>query len=149
MRWRSYRMLWHINRGYVMSDRLLERDHRPTMFVEVESSPNCESSVFARFKEAGPSKQVIQVKSFERRAEGEWCWVTGWSDDGGYPQCPAHAQLVEDSGAGLTNLVYGGIWGIRLKPVSVDEEWSLESPNQWGETYLSLADPDDLVYASA
>ncbi len=119
-----------------------------TMFVEVESNPNCESSVFARFKEAGPSKQVIQVKSFERRAEGEWCWVTGWSDAGGLPQCPAHAQLVEDSGAGLTNLVYGGIWGIRLKPVSVDEEWSLESPNQWGETYLSLADPNDLVYAS-
>jgi len=24
MRWRSYRMLWHINRVYVMSDRLLE-----------------------------------------------------------------------------------------------------------------------------
>jgi hypothetical protein len=116
------------------------------MFVEVESNPNCEGSIFARFKEAGPARAVVQVRSFERSAQGEWCWVTGWTDDPDHPCCPAYAQVVEDSGAGLTHLVYGGIWGIRLKPVTLAEDWSLESPNQWGEPYLSLADMKDVVF---
>ncbi|HET8580032.1 MAG TPA: hypothetical protein VFL31_03460 [Nitrospiraceae bacterium] len=116
------------------------------MFVEVESNPNCESSLFARFKEVGPARRVLQIRSFERRAEGEWCWVTGWSDDPAHPICPAYAQMVEDSGAGLTTLVFGGIWGIRLKPISLAEDWSLESANQWGEPYLSLADSNDIRF---
>ena len=116
------------------------------MFLEVESNPNCEQSLFLRFKEAGPAKRVKQVKTFERRPEGEWCWITGWSDDKKAPTCPAYSQQVEDSGAGLTNLVFGGVYGVRLKPVSVEEEWSLESPNQWGEPYLSLADPKDIIH---
>ena len=116
------------------------------MFVEVESNPNCESSVFARFKETGPAKQVSQIKSYDRRPEGEWCWVTGWTNDPEAPHCPAYTQPVEDSGAGLTNLVFGGLWGIRLRPVTIDEEWNLESPNQWGEPYLSLADLRDIRY---
>ena len=116
------------------------------MFVEVEPNPNCEQSLFARFKEAGPARRVTKIRTFERKAEGEWCWVTGWSDDEREPTCPAYAQHVEDSGAGLTNLVFGGIYGVRLKPTALDEEWSLASPNQWGEPYLSLADEKDIVY---
>jgi hypothetical protein len=119
------------------------------MFIEVESNPNCGDSVFARFKEVGPARRVIQVKSFERSAQGEWCWVTGWSDDPEHPCDPAFTQPAEDSGAGITHLVFGGTWGIRLKPVSLNEEWNLESRNQWGESYLSLADPKDLVCEDA
>jgi hypothetical protein len=116
------------------------------MIVEVESNPNCESSIFVRFKEAGPAKRVIQIKSFERSSQGEWCWVTGWTDDSDQPLCPAYAQPIEDSGAGLAFLVFGGIWGVRLRPVALSEDWNLESPNQWGEPYLSLADQKDLIY---
>lgn len=119
------------------------------MFVEVESNPNCERSLFARFKEASPARRVVQVRSFERNPQGEWCWVTGWSDDPAHPCCPAYVQIVEDSGAGLTHLVFGGIWGIRLKPVALEEDWNLESPNQWGEPYLSLADTKDILYEDA
>jgi hypothetical protein len=119
------------------------------MFVEVEPGPNCEQSFFARFKEVGPARRVLQVKSFDRRSEGEWCWVTGWSDDPDRPRCAAFAQPVEDSGAGVTYLVFGGRCGIRLKPVSLEEDWGLESRNQWGEPYLSLADPRDLIYEDA
>jgi hypothetical protein len=118
------------------------------VIVEVESNPNCERSLFIRFKEAGPPRRVAKVRVFERRAEGEWCWVTGWSDDPDRPTCPAYAQLVEDSGAGLAYLIYGGLYGIRMKPVAVDEEWTLDSVNQWGEPYLSLADRKDLEYAA-
>jgi hypothetical protein len=116
------------------------------MLLEIEDNPNCGQSLFARFKEAGPARRVLQVKTHERNPQGEWCWVTGWTDDVERPCCPAFAQMVEDSGAGLTYLIYGGIWGIRLKPVSLREDWNLESLNQWGEPYLCLADAEDLVY---
>jgi hypothetical protein len=116
------------------------------MVVEVKPNANCEQSVCARFKEAGPARRVAQVKTFERRSEGEWCRVTGWTDDPEHPCCPAHAQRVEDSGSGLAYLIFGGIGGIRLKPISLSEEWDLNSANQWGEPYLLLADPKDINY---
>ena len=119
------------------------------MYLEVESNPNCEASLFARFKEVDAPRRVIKVRSFERNPQGEWYWITGWTDDPANPCSPAFAQRVEDSGAGITFLVYGGLWGLRLKPVNVEEDWNLESALQWGEPYLSLADPKDLIYADA
>ena len=116
------------------------------MFIEVESNPNCEQSIFARFTEAGPARRVVQVKSFERRSAGEWCWVTGWTDDPEHPCSPAQAQIGEDSGAGLAYLIFGAIGGIRLKPVALSEDWNLNSANQWGEPYLLLADAKDIQY---
>jgi hypothetical protein len=117
------------------------------MIVEVESSENCEASFFGRFKEASPARAVIQVRLYDRNPAGEWYWVTGWSDNAGTPSCPAYAQVVEDSGSGLTHLVYGGIYGLRFKPVAIEEPWSLISSYQWGETHLSLSSERDLRYA--
>jgi len=117
------------------------------VIVEVESNENCEGSVFARFKEAGSARPVLQVRLYDRNPVGEWCWITGWSDDERTPVCPAYAQLVEDSGAGLTHLVYGGIHGLRFKPINIDEPWNLECQHQWGEACLSLASERDLRYA--
>lgn len=117
------------------------------MIVEVESNENCETGVFARFKEAGPARPVLQVRLYDRTAAGEWCWVTGWNDNATTPVCLAYAQLVEDSGAGLAYLVYGGLYGVRLNPIRLDEPWSLTNPNQWGEPYLLLSSDRDLRYA--
>jgi hypothetical protein len=85
------------------------------VIVEVEPNQNCDMSVFARFKEAGPARPVFQVRLFDRNPAGEWYRITGWSDDEKAPACPAYARLVEDSGSGLARLVYGGIHGLRLK----------------------------------
>ncbi|WHZ21973.1 MAG: hypothetical protein OJF47_001085 [Nitrospira sp.] len=117
------------------------------MIVEVEANENCDSSVFARFKEVGPARPVVQVRLYDRNPVGEWYRVTGWSDNEQAPACQAYAQVVEDSGAGLAHLVYGGIYGLRFRPVQCDEPWNLTSPHQWGEAYLSLADGRDLRYA--
>ena len=117
------------------------------MIVEVESNDNCEASVFARFKEAGSARPVVQVKLYDRNPAGEWYWITGWIDNQQTPTCQAYVQLVEDSGAGLTHLVYGGLYGLRFKPINIEEAWNLDSPHQWGETYLSLASDRDLRYA--
>jgi hypothetical protein len=118
------------------------------VILEVESNENCEMSVFARFKEAGPARLVSQVRLYDRNPAGEWYWVTGWSDDANDPPCPAYAQLVEDSGSGLAHLVYGGLYGLRFKPVDVEEPWNLTSSAQWGEAYLSLASDRDLRWAA-
>jgi len=117
------------------------------VIVEVESNENCEGSVFARFKEVSAARPVLQVRLHDRNQLGEWYWVTGWSDDQQTPVCPAYAQLVEDSGSGLAHLIYGGMYGLRFKPINVEEAWNLESPHQWGEAYLSLASDRDLRYA--
>jgi hypothetical protein len=96
------------------------------VIVDVESNKNCEASAFARFKEAGPARPVLQVCLYDRNPAGEWYWVTGWSDDAQTPACVAYA--------------------LRFKPINIEEPWSLESPLQWGEAYLSLASNRDLRY---
>jgi len=117
------------------------------MYVEVEANHNYDNSVFLRFRELGPARPVGQVRVYDRVSTGEWCWVTGWQDDVSAPRCPAVAQPVEDSGAGVVYLVSGGNWGIRLKPFEPNEAWSLENPRQWGEAYLLLADRRDVRFA--
>ena len=119
------------------------------MFLEVDNNPNFEGSLFLRFKELGPPRLVSHVKWYERISQGEWCEVVGWSDDPETPLCPAYAQKVEDSGAGAAFVVYGGNWGLRMKPEKNSGEWDLYNPDQWGEGYLSLGDERDLRYASS
>ncbi len=116
------------------------------MFVEVESSRNFNGSLFLRFKELGPAKPLSQVKLYDRSIQGEWHDVIGWTDNEAEPLCAALAQPVEDSGAGFAYLVFGGIFGIRLKPAVVDEPWSVKSSHQWGESHLLLSDISDLRF---
>lgn len=117
------------------------------MYFEVEENPNCPQSVSMRFKELGPARPVKQIGISDRPGGTELCWVTGWCDDQSQPLCAAYAQQVEESGQGLAYLLYGGNWGIRLKPVSLEENWDLSSPNQWGEAFLLIGDPRSIVYA--
>ncbi len=81
------------------------------------------------------------------RQAARWLYA-GWSENEQSPACPAYARLIEDSGSGLAYLVYGGLYGLRFRPIQVDEPWSLQSAHQWGEAYLSLADVRDVRYAS-
>ncbi len=119
------------------------------MFVEVEQNPNFEGSYFVRFNEIGPARQLTHVKSYERSSRGEWCEVTGWSDDSEQALCPAYAQKVEDSGAGVTYVIFGGNWGIRLRPEGQTGEWNLYDEEQWGEGYLSIGEERDLRFLSS
>jgi hypothetical protein len=116
------------------------------MYFEVDENPNYPNPVSMRFKELGPARPVIQLRVSDRKTEGELCWVTGWCDDGKHPLCPAYAQPVEESGQGLAYLIYGGNWGLRLKPVALNEDWDLTSPNQWGEAFLLISGPQSIIY---
>jgi hypothetical protein len=116
------------------------------MIIEVEANDNCETGLFVRFKEVSPARRVRQVRLYDRNPAGAWYWITGWSDDRETPVCPAYAQVVEDSGSGLAHVVYGGVYGLRFKPIDLDEPWDLGSQHQWGEAYLLLASDRDLRY---
>ena len=116
------------------------------MFLEVEENPNCKGMDMMRFKELGPPKQLKQVRLYDRIDQGEWCSITGWSDEEDNPLRPAYARPVEDSGIGMAYLIYGGNHGIRFKPVGIAEDWNLKSPNQWGEPYLVLTSRLDLLF---
>ncbi|MCI0526640.1 MAG: hypothetical protein L0Y56_04200 [Nitrospira sp.] len=116
------------------------------MFLEVEENPNCKGMDMMRFKELGPPKRLKQVRLYDRKDQGEWCQITGWTNEEGCTLCPAYARPIEDSGIGMAYLIYGGNYGIRLKPVEMDEAWNLSSPHQWGEPYLVLTSSQDLMF---
>jgi hypothetical protein len=112
--------------------------------VDVESNDNTPMMAQQVYKNLGLPFRVTQVRIFEGEPEGVLHDVTGWSSrDGGTP-VDAYAVQVEDSSAGSAFLVYGGDWGVRLRPADSDEPWSLEDPGQFGETHLVLATDDDL-----
>ncbi|MEK6683967.1 MAG: hypothetical protein AABY46_04840 [Nitrospirota bacterium] len=117
------------------------------MYFEVDENPNWLGSVSMRFKELGPARTIKQLRVSDRDSEGPLCWVTGWCDDAKQPLCPAYVQPVEESGLGLAYLIYGGNWGVRFKPVSLNEDWDLKNPDQWGEPFLLISDLRSVVYA--
>ena len=114
------------------------------MFIEVEviESANCPLSLTRMFDAMEDPVPVSEVVASDLMEEDQMCAVTGWSSSG---PCPAYAVLVEDSGEGVAMLIYGGDEGIRLKPVESQDDWDLDSPNQWGEACLLLDKDVSLV----
>jgi hypothetical protein len=122
---------------------------RPTGYthVEVESNDNTPMMAQQVYKNLGLPFRVAQVRIFEGDPEGRLFTITGWSSaDGGSP-VPAYAVQIEDSSAGAAYLVYGGDYGVRLRPADSDQPWSLADPDQLGETHLVLATLEDIIPA--
>lgn len=116
------------------------------MFLQVEviESANCPLAMTRMFETADVVYEVVRVRTWDLMDVERMCDVTGWSSTTG--PCPAYTALVDDSGEGIARLVYGGDEGIRLKPTDVQEEWSLESPHQWGEACLLLDKDVEIGY---
>src|SRR5436309_2361275 len=98
--------------------------------------------VYANLTQPRP---VEQVRLFDGNPGGSIFAVTGWSSREGGSPVPAYVAQVEDSGAGAAFIVFGGDWGVRLRPSGSDSEWDTADPDQWGETHLVLADEEDLL----
>lgn len=77
---------------------------------------------------------MATVRYWAGAGEPVLCDVAGWSSAGGGTPCQALAAPVEDSGAGVVTLVYGGDWGIRLSP--------RDGTAPFGEPYLLVSDED-------
>jgi hypothetical protein len=110
--------------------------------VEVEPNDNCPVAASQVWRNIGEPFAVAQVRVYEGEPGGSLCDVTGWSAAG---PVAAYAVRVEDSSAGAAYVVYGGEWGIRLRPAGPDAPWNLQDASQWGETHLVLADQEDLT----
>ena len=117
-----------------------------SIYLEVEENDNCEYMpllVYEALRGAVPISRVVLAEP--GRPPGTYR-VTGWSGEGGGgTPCPAMYAPVSDSGQAVVHLVYGGDWGIRLKPEGSDEDWDLSSPDQWGEPYLMLTDEGAII----
>lgn len=111
------------------------------MIVSVEDNPNCAGCGLMRFEAQSLPRRVSTV--VYHAEDGVRCRVTGWGPDG---PVPALAQKVADSGAGVSWLVRGGPWGLRLRPDTDEVDWDLEDGGQWGEPFLLVADSDDMTF---
>jgi hypothetical protein len=114
--------------------------------VEVESNDNTPMSANQVYKNIGARHPVSAVRLFEGEPEGRLFDLTGWSSDEGGSPCDAFAVQIEDSSEGSAWLVYGGDWGVRLRPTESLEDWSVDDPDQYGETHLVLSDEDDIMF---
>jgi hypothetical protein len=103
---------------------------RAAVNVFIEPNPNCPEGCGSRFETAGDARPVTAVRYFIGAEESILCDVVGWSSLGGGTPCAAWAAPVEDSGAGVSTLVYGGDWGLRLTP--------RDGREPFGEPYLLL-----------
>lgn len=99
--------------------------------VFIEANPNCPEGCDQRFSASGEARPVTWVRHCPGGDETILCDVSGWSSAGGGSPCPAQAVAVEDSSSGVSTLVYGGDWGLRLTP---------RGGEPFGEPYLLLAD---------
>jgi hypothetical protein len=115
--------------------------------VEVEPNDNCPMSANQVYKNITEPQPVAAVRLFEGDPEGRLFDVTGWSSADGGSAVEARAVKVEDSSAGSAWLVYGGDWGLRLRPTESLEDWSIEDADQYGETHLVLSDEGDIMFA--
>lgn len=102
--------------------------------IFIEPNPNCPDGCGQRFTATGPARIVHRVRYWISADRSIPCDVVGWSSAGGGIPCPARAVTVEDSGAGVSTLVYGGDWGLRLTP--------RDGGAPFGEPYLLLDDAE-------
>jgi hypothetical protein len=105
------------------------------MFLVVEENSNTvgDERVFAT---SGDARMASQVEATSPAGISSWWDVTGVDEGGAF--IPAQVIRVDDSSDGTAWLVYGGLWGLRLKKPGSAEAWSLEDKNQWGLPFLVL-----------
>ena len=96
----------------------------------IDPNPNCPEGCDQRFLAISAPRSVRLVQYSGGGDESVVCEVAGFTSQGGGTLCLARAVLVEDSGAGVATLIYGGDWGLRLTP--------RDGRPAFGEPYLLL-----------
>lgn len=112
------------------------------ILLEIPPNLNCEAVDQRIFNNLEPPVPVLQVRLEREIQHPRWYAVTGWTLDN--QPCPATVCRVEDSGEGTVLLIAGGDAGLRLQPADRPSPWRLEELNQWGESFLLIADSGDV-----
>ena len=104
--------------------------------IFIDPNPNCPEGCSQRFQATSEPRPVRRIRYAPGDGTSIECDVSGWSSAKGGSPCPARAAPVEDSGAGIATLLYGGDWGLRLVP--------RDGRPAFGEPYL-LLDEDAIL----
>lgn len=116
-----------------------------SIYIEVDENDNCEYMPLMLYEAHADAVPVTRVVLDEPgRAPGEY-QVTGWSSDNGGAPCAAMYCPVSDSGQAVVHLVFGGDWGIRMKPANSAAAWNIDDPEQFGEPYIMLMDASAVI----
>jgi len=114
--------------------------------IEIEDNPNCGPSDQFVFNELEAPAPVKGIRVADRGKES-WCDIVGVESPGRFTG--VFAVKVTDSGAGFAYLIYGGGWGIRLRPAAhAGEPWDLSNPRQWGEPFKLYGEKEDILYGN-
>ena len=116
-----------------------------SIYIEVDDNANCEYMPLMLYEAHADAVPVARVVLDEPGRQPGLYQVTGWSSEGDGTPCPAMYAPVSDSGQAVVHLVFGGDWGIRMKPAESSAEWSLDDPEQFGEPYIMLMDGSAVV----
>ena len=116
-----------------------------SIYIEVDDNDNCEYMPLMLYEAHADAAPVARVVLDEPGRPPGLYQVTGWSSEGDGTPCPAMYAPVSDSGQAVVHLVFGGDWGIRMKPAESSAEWSLDDPEQFGEPYIMLMDGNAIV----
>lgn len=118
------------------------------IYLEVEENANCEYMPLQVYESKADPVPVQKANLFEPDRPSGVYHIIGWSSKGDGTPCAANYVPISDSGQAVAHLIYGGDWGVRIKLISNDEKWDINSPNQWGEPYLILTDSADVILNS-
>jgi len=112
--------------------------------IRISDNPNCVWTGEMVFSALDAPRPIRGLRAAVGK-EDEICDVVGVEPGGRWTE--AFVQKVADSGEGTAWLIYGGEWGIRLRPGSRGAEaWSFKNPAQWGEPYKVYGSIDDVVF---
>ncbi len=109
------------------------------IWIEVEDNDNSGYFPIQTFEARSEPETARLVEVAELPGSDGPQHITGWCSTNGGSPCDVTVVLIGDSGAGESRLVRGGDHGVRIRPTSSAEEWSLESKMQRGEPYLLLS----------
>ena len=116
-----------------------------SIYIEVDDNANCEYMPLMLYEAHAGAVPVSQVVLDEPGRPPGIYQVTGWSSEGDGAPCPAMYAPVSDSGQAVVHLVFGGDWGIRMKPAESTTDWDINNPDQFGEPYLMLMDESAII----
>ena len=116
-----------------------------SIWVETEENSNCEWMPLQVYEAHETPRPVCYIRLEDPNHPFGIYEVSGWSSNEGGSPCPALYAPVSDSGQAVVHLVYGGDWGIRLRPENTPGEWSIDNHAQHGEPYLMLIDGSDII----
>ena len=116
-----------------------------SIYIEVEENANCEYMPLMLYEAHADAVPISRIILDEPGRPPGMYRVTGWSSSDDGAPCAAMYAPVSDSGQAVVHLVFGGDWGIRMKPAESNAEWDIDAPDQFGEPYLMLMDEGAIV----